>query len=333
MEVPEGAACWAFIKGRVNLFIYGFYPVDERWRVDVSFVLLALAIVPVLYDRLPGRKHWMWYVAAFPFIVAWLLVGGFGLPFVGNRPVRRVHADPRHRGHRHLVLAPDRHRPCARADLRHARPSHPVACCSYEFIRGVPLITLLFVASTMLNYFLPPGTTFDLLMRVLIMVTALFLRVHRGGSCEGGLQGRSRGGQGRGGGLARPLLLEGAAAHRPSPRPSRSRSPASSTPSSGSTRTPPWCSSSACSTPSASERASLADAEWAGLAREMYLFIAVFFFLCCFGMSRYSLYLEAKLDTSRERQVAARTMELQQAAATVGPMMGADSGGPEAGRG
>ena len=40
-----------------------------------------------------------------------------------------------------------------------------------EFIRGVPLITLLFVASTMLSYFLPPGTTFDLLMRVLIMVT------------------------------------------------------------------------------------------------------------------------------------------------------------------
>ena len=40
-----------------------------------------------------------------------------------------------------------------------------------EFIRGVPLITLLFVASTVLNYFLPPGTNFDLVLRVLIMVT------------------------------------------------------------------------------------------------------------------------------------------------------------------
>ena len=39
-----------------------------------------------------------------------------------------------------------------------------------EFIRGVPLITLLFVASTMLNYFLPPGTVYDLLWRVIIMV-------------------------------------------------------------------------------------------------------------------------------------------------------------------
>ena len=79
-------------------------------------------------------------------------------------------------------------------------------------------------------------------------------------------------------------------------------------------------------------RSALADAEWAGLAREMYLFIAVFFFLCCFGMSRYSLYLEAKLDTSRERQVAARTTEMQQAAATVGPITAAGSGEAEAGR-
>ena len=47
-------------------------------------------------------------------------------------------------------------------------------------------------------------------------------------------------------------------------------------------------------------RASLADADWSGLAREVYLFIAIFFFLCCFGMSRYSLYLERKLHTGHK---------------------------------
>ena len=57
-----------------------------------------------------------------------------------------------------------------------------------EFIRGVPLIALLFVASTMLNYFLPPGTTFDLLMRVLIMVT-LFSAAYIAEVVRGGLQG------------------------------------------------------------------------------------------------------------------------------------------------
>ena len=44
MEVPEGAACWAFIKDRLGLFVYGFYPMDQRWRVDLSFILLICAI-------------------------------------------------------------------------------------------------------------------------------------------------------------------------------------------------------------------------------------------------------------------------------------------------
>ena len=61
-----------------------------------------------------------------------------------------------------------------------------------EFIRGVPLITLLFVASTMLTYFLPPGSTFDLLMRVLIMVT-LFASAYIAEVVRGGLQGLSGG--------------------------------------------------------------------------------------------------------------------------------------------
>ena len=48
-------------------------------------------------------------------------------------------------------------------------------------------------------------------------------------------------------------------------------------------------------------QASLADAKWNGLSTEVYVFIAVFFFICCFGMSRYSLYLERKLHTGHQR--------------------------------
>ena len=61
-----------------------------------------------------------------------------------------------------------------------------------EFIRGVPLIALLFIASTMLNYFLPPGTTFDLLVRVLIMVT-LFASGYMAEVIRGGLAGIPKG--------------------------------------------------------------------------------------------------------------------------------------------
>jgi hypothetical protein len=48
-------------------------------------------------------------------------------------------------------------------------------------------------------------------------------------------------------------------------------------------------------------RASVADSAWLGLSTEVYLFVAVFFFISCFGMARYSLYLENKLNTGHKR--------------------------------
>src|SRR5690606_7672593 len=61
-----------------------------------------------------------------------------------------------------------------------------------EFIRGVPLITLLFTASLLLNYFLPPGTNFDLILRVVIMVT-LFAGAYMAEVIRGGLAAVPRG--------------------------------------------------------------------------------------------------------------------------------------------
>ena len=297
MDVPEEAACWAFIKGRLNLFIYGFYPVDERWRVNVSFVLLVFAILPVLYDKLSGRKHWMWYVAAFPFLVGWLLVGGFGLnpvetdQFGGfmltlvigvtgisfSLPIGIA-----------LALGRTSNLPAVR-----------ILCVLFiEFIRGVPLIALLFVASTMLNYFLPPGTTFDLLMRVLIMVT-LFSAAYIAEVVRGGLQGIPRGQVEAADSLglsywkAQRLIIL--------PQALKISIPGIVNTFIGLYKDTTLVLIIGMLDPLGIGRASLADAEWAGLAREVYLFIAVFFFLCCFGMSRYSLYLERKLHTGHER--------------------------------
>ena len=61
-----------------------------------------------------------------------------------------------------------------------------------EFIRGVPLITLLFTASLLLNYFLPPGTSFDLILRVVIMVT-LFAAAYMAEVIRGGLAALPKG--------------------------------------------------------------------------------------------------------------------------------------------
>ena len=51
-------ACWAFVNERLRLFTYGFYPAEERWRVNLSFVLLCLALVPVLFDKIPLPQIW-----------------------------------------------------------------------------------------------------------------------------------------------------------------------------------------------------------------------------------------------------------------------------------
>ena len=296
MEVPEEAACWAFIKGRLNIFIYGFYPEAERWRVNLSFVLLIFAVLPVLYDRLPQRMRWFWYVAAFPFLAGWLLVGGFGLTpvetdqfggfmltlIIGvtgisfSLPIG-------------IVLALGR-----TSDL----PALRILCVLFiEFIRGVPLIALLFVASTMLNYFLPPGTTFDLLMRVLIMVT-LFSAAYIAEVVRGGLQGIPKGQVE----AADSLGLSYWKAQRliVLPQALKISIPGIVNTFIGLYKDTTLVLIIGMLDPLGIGNASLADAVWAGLAREVYLFIAVFFFLCCFGMSRYSLYLERKLHTGHK---------------------------------
>ena len=168
-ELGSGA-CWGFIDKRLGQFTYGFYPVEERWRGNLCFLLFVIALLPVLWDKMPKRKMFLWFSLVFPLVAAWLLLGGFGLESVPTDKFGGfmltmvigvtgvVFSLPLG-----ILLALGR-----QSNLHFIR----WLCTGFiEFFRGVPLITLLFVASTMLNYFLPPGTTFDLLLRVLIMVT------------------------------------------------------------------------------------------------------------------------------------------------------------------
>src|SRR5688572_21990248 len=54
-ERPRAGACWAFVIERINFFIYGFYPIVERWRVNVFFVLLVVGIVWLLASWAPNK--------------------------------------------------------------------------------------------------------------------------------------------------------------------------------------------------------------------------------------------------------------------------------------
>ena len=70
-------ACWPFIQAKFTQFIYGFYPEPERWRVDLTFLLAAVLLVPLLIPRLPAKAfNAMLFFIAFPFVAFFLLYGG-----------------------------------------------------------------------------------------------------------------------------------------------------------------------------------------------------------------------------------------------------------------
>jgi general L-amino acid transport system permease protein len=174
-----------------------------------------------------------------------------------------------------------------------------IVCVAFiEFIRGVPLITLLFVASTMLNYFLPPGTTFDLLLRVLIMVT-LFSAAYIAEVVRGGLQAIPKGQVEAADAMGlkywqsmRLIIL---------PQALKISIPGIVNTFIGLYKDTTLVIIIGLLDPLGVGRASLADTKWQGLSTEVYVFVALFFFVSCISMARYSLYLEDKLHTGHKR--------------------------------
>jgi general L-amino acid transport system permease protein len=296
MDTPRDGACWAFIRGSFELFVYGWYPEPERWRVNLTFILFVAAIVGALRENIPGKKYWLIFAAAYPFIAAWLLLGGFGLEPVGTNKLGGILLT--------LVVAVTGisfSLPLGIAlalGRRSNLPALRAVCVIFiEFIRGVPLITLLFVASTMLTYFLPPGSTFDLLMRVLIMVT-LFASAYIAEVVRGGLQGLSSGQYE----AADALGLSYWKAHRLVilPQALKISIPGIVNTFIGSYKDSTLVLIIGMMDILGLGRARLNDPDWLGLAPELYIFIALFFFISCFAMSRYSLNLEKKLRTDHK---------------------------------
>jgi len=75
--VPEAGACWAFVKAKFAQFMYGRYPVEERWRVDLTAILLVAGLVPMAIPRLPfKRENALYLLVVFPVVALILLTGG-----------------------------------------------------------------------------------------------------------------------------------------------------------------------------------------------------------------------------------------------------------------
>ncbi len=192
--VKVGAgACWPFITAKLDQFIYGRYPDAERWRANLTLLLFVLGLAGVMIPGVP-RKGWIaaFLLVVFPVIAYYLLTGGiFGLPIVetarwGGLLVTLVVA----------VVGIVASFPIAIAlalGRRSRLPFVRYASIGFiELVRGVPLITMLFMASVMLPLFLPDGVTFDKLLRALIGV-ALFEGAYLAEVIRGGLQAIPRG--------------------------------------------------------------------------------------------------------------------------------------------
>ena len=288
-----GGACWAVVRARLEQFIYGFYPEHLRWRVNLTFILMFVALLPLLYDNIPKRKYLLWFSLIYPFFAFFMLWGGLGLEDVESAKMGGFMLTVLI-GMTGIVVS----LPLGIALSLGRHSSAPIikvlSVWYIEFFRGVPLITLLFVASTLLNYFMPPGTHFDLLLRVIIMVI-LFAAAYIAEVVRGGLaaipKGQFEAADALGLSYAKSMRLIIL------PQALKISIPGIVNTFIGLYKDTTLVVIVGLLDPLGISRATLADSSWQGLSTELYIFIALGFFISCFAMSRYSLYLERKLDT------------------------------------
>lgn len=297
----HSGACWVFIRVHFEQFLYGFYPDDQRWRVNLAAILLVLGAAPLFIRAVPDRtkiRLGLSLLIGYPIVAFVLFKGGrLGLSAVDTSSwggllltlviagVGMIAALPLG-----ILLALGR---------RSQMPAIQMLCVTFiEFWRGVPLITVLFMSSVMLPLFLPAGMNFDKLLRALIGVT-LFQAAYMAEVVRGGLQAIPKG------------QFEAAAA----------------------LGLGYWKTMALVVLPQALKLVipgivntfialfkdtslvliiglfdlmnivhnATTNPEWLGFSTEGYVFTATVYWLFCFGMSRYSQNLEKRLHTGHKR--------------------------------
>jgi len=296
----SGGACWVFILQRLHFFIYGFYPESEYWRVNILFALLAAFLIPQMIPRVP-HKRWLGlaFLIGFPIIAYILLMGGrLTLPLVETEKwgglmltlviafVGIVVALPLG-----ILLALGR---------RSKMPVIRGICVGFiELWRGVPLISVLFMASVMLPLFLSEGAHFNKLLRALIGIV-MFQSAYMAEVVRGGLQAIPKGqyeaaaalglGYWRSMGLvilpqALKLVIPGIV----------------------NTFIALFKDTTLVLIIGlldvlAAVQTSIIDPSWTAVATEGYLFAGFTFWIFCFSMSRYSQALERRLHTGHKKR-------------------------------
>jgi general L-amino acid transport system permease protein len=299
---PDGwsGACWAFVRAKFDQFLFGRYPLDERWRPVLVGILFIALLVPMLIPSAPRKTlNAILLFLVLPVVSFFLLYGGFGLqivetPLWGGLMVTLILSFfgivvslPIG-----ILLALGR---------RSRMPVIRLACIIFiEFIRGIPLISVLFMASVMLPLFLPTGWTVDKLLRALIGVS-IFASAYMAEVIRGGLQaipkGQFEGADSLGLGYwqkMRLIIL---------PQAIKLVIPSIVNTFIGLFKDTSLVSIISMYDLLGIVRQNFTDANWASPVTPLtgLVFAGFVFWLFCFGMSRYSGFMERHLDTGHKR--------------------------------
>jgi general L-amino acid transport system permease protein len=286
-------ACWSIITTNLRFILFGFYPHDQHWRPLIAIVLLCSLL---FYSR--NRDHWNKYLG-YAWIIGLvamgvLMRGGIlGLPGVetsqwGGLPLTLLlsvfgltAAYPLG-----VVLALGR-----QSKMRAIK----MLCVVYiELIRGVPLISLLFMGSIIFPLFLPEGITINQILRAQVAII-LFTAAYIAEVVRGGLQAMPRGQYEAADSIGLSYFLTMRLIILPQAL---------------KIVIPPTVSILISAFKDTSlvviialwdllktTQSTLSNPEWMGFSREAYIFVAILYFLGCFSMANYSRKLEKELST------------------------------------
>jgi general L-amino acid transport system permease protein len=294
-----GGACWAFVTARFGQFVYGFYPVVERWRVDLAGLWLALLVLVAAGPSWRGKRAAVLALGVpFPVGAAVLLLGGVGgLPLVETREWGGLMLT--------IVLAVSAGAIALPFGILLAlgRQSglplvRSVAIAFIEFWRGVPILAVIFLASILLPLILPNGVTVDKLVRAIVGL-ALVVGAYMAEAVRGGLQslppGQAEAAKALGLGYwltTRHIIL---------PQALRIALPALVNEFIALLKNTTLVLIVSLLDLLGIGQAALADPKWVGLTAEAYSFAGAVFWILCFGMSRYSLRMERRFAKARAR--------------------------------
>ena len=299
---PEVGACWPFVKDRFAYFIYGSYPIPERWRVDVFFAMLAVGIFWLLWLEAPRRDLGALYFFVVVPVFSYVLLNG--METIGLRRVDTslwggvlvtivvswvgiVFSLPIG-----ILLALGR---------RSTMPAVKLFSVIFiEFVRGVPLITVLFMASVMLPLFVPDAYSPDKLLRALIGI-AMFASAYMAEVVRAGLQaipkGQYEGAMAVGLGYWQMMYLIVL------PQALKITIPNIVNTYIGLFKDTTLVVIVGIFDFLRTVEVSRIDPKWAAPTTSAtgYAFAAMFYFICCYGMSRYAKSVEARLAKSDHR--------------------------------